>query len=303
MSLSPLVDKAHNAEIWPDHELQLFLYWFRLEGKELSFDGFAIGIDRNAGEGLKDYCTLYRARAYTVRLPRATVADITTAVGMQQLLGQGQSANGNCDAAVSGNHVEAGSSEKGLESSNRGGAEAGGNDNDDGEDGEEEDDDESAVSETLPYTSTDVAMCVELVGSRFLRQMVRIMVVREHWSEIVITLPLITFCDDAYTDLFFCLFAYLLFQSTAARESILPEGIRNENIMLDICATRDRSRASSALPGRALCFAGVGYDARDLAIYKFMPKVQLQALLLEFEREDKLKLQREQQQQKPDQGK
>lgn len=65
--------------------------------------------------------------------------------------------------------------------------------------------------------------------------------------------------------------------------------------MMDICTSRDRSRASSALPGRALCFAGVGYDARDLAFYKFMPKVQMKALSEEFEREDKQKVEQLQQ--------
>ena len=75
---------------------------------------------------------------------------------------------------------------------------------------------------------------------------------------------------------------------TATGESVLPEDVRNENVMLNICASRDRTRASTAVPGHALCFAGVGYDERDMAIYKFMRKVKLQELLEEFEKEDKL---------------
>ena len=35
-----------------------------------------------------------------------------------------------------------------------------------------------------------------------------------------------------------------------------------------------RSLAANPLPGHALCFAGVGYDALDLAVYEFMPKVK-----------------------------
>lgn len=30
--------------------------------------------------------------------------------------------------------------------------------------------------------------------------------------------------------------------------------------------------AAAALPGKALCFAGVGYDSLDLALMKFMSK-------------------------------
>jgi hypothetical protein len=32
--------------------------------------------------------------------------------------------------------------------------------------------------------------------------------------------------------------------------------------------------AANPLPGHALCFAGVGFDDLDLAIYEFMPKVK-----------------------------
>jgi hypothetical protein len=32
--------------------------------------------------------------------------------------------------------------------------------------------------------------------------------------------------------------------------------------------------AANPLPGHALCFAGVGYDDLDMALYQFMPKAQ-----------------------------
>ena len=82
------------------------------------------------------------------------------------------------------------------------------------------------------------AMCVELVGSRFLRRMVRILV------------------------------------GTIARESHIPVEERNVNLLLDICLSKDRSHSTVALPGEALCLAGVGYNEDDLCIYKFMPKIK-----------------------------
>lgn len=35
-----------------------------------------------------------------------------------------------------------------------------------------------------------------------------------------------------------------------------------------------RERAAKALPGPPLCLAGVGYDAFDMSLYKFQPKVE-----------------------------
>ena len=43
------------------------------------------------------------------------------------------------------------------------------------------------------------------------------------------------------------------------------------NASLHVCLIF-RSKASVSVPGGALCFAGVGYDPLDLALYKFMPK-------------------------------
>lgn len=48
-------------------------------------------------------------------------------------------------------------------------------------------------------------------------------------------------------------------------------------VRFDLC----RERAARALPPRPLCLAGVGYDADDLAIYKFMPKHQYNQLMAE----------------------
>lgn len=42
-----------------------------------------------------------------------------------------------------------------------------------------------------------------------------------------------------------------------------------------------RSKASVSVPGGALCFAGVGYDPLDLALYKFMPKKNQDLILAE----------------------
>lgn len=39
-----------------------------------------------------------------------------------------------------------------------------------------------------------------------------------------------------------------------------------------------RSMAAAALPGEALCFAGVGYDSLDLALMKFMSKKNMQLI-------------------------
>lgn len=89
----------------------------------------------------------------------------------------------------------------------------------------------------------EYAICVELVGNRFLRQMVRVLV------------------------------------ATALREAMAnPQSQQDSNSLLDILQSGNRKRAAWALPPDGLCFAGVGYDYNDLAIYKFMPKTQLEKL-------------------------
>jgi hypothetical protein len=40
----------------------------------------------------------------------------------------------------------------------------------------------------------------------------------------------------------------------------------------------NRSMAAAALPGEALCFAGVGYDSLDLALMKFMSKKNMKLI-------------------------
>jgi len=91
-------------------------------------------------------------------------------------------------------------------------------------------------------------MCVELVGTRFLRRQVRIMI------------------------------------ATAVRESIRePLDDRRETLLVDICLSGDRSLAASPVKGEALCLAGVGYDHEDLEIYKFMPKREMQRVMEERE--------------------
>ena len=60
--------------------------------------------------------------------------------------------------------------------------------------------------------------------------------------------------------------------STAIRESRRPASSRNPDALLDICLSGDRSRCAEAAPGETLLLAGVGYDARDLLVYKFMSK-------------------------------
>ena len=166
----------------------------KIEGKELSYNGFATGEDRNVGEGLLDYCTLYRARAFVVDLPREQ--------GQLSASMQDNSSNNNINNI---NNAE----------------------------------------DMNSYQSTDQAMCVELVGSRFLRQMVRVLV------------------------------------ATSARESVLPLDQRNEQLLMEICASRDRSKAAVPVPGEALCFCGVGYDSADMAIYKYMKKMAYMQILAE----------------------
>lgn len=80
------------------------------------------------------------------------------------------------------------------------------------------------------------AICVDLVGSRFLQRMVRIL------------------------------------GATAIREAMLPPtGPRNPDVLVDACRSGDRAAAARPLPSAGLAFCGVGFDADDLAIYKEAP--------------------------------
>jgi tRNA U38,U39,U40 pseudouridine synthase TruA len=73
------------------------------------------------------------------------------------------------------------------------------------------------------------AMCVELVGDRFLRRMVRILV------------------------------------ATACRESLLPLNERDPGRLLDICKEGDRGRSALAISGVGLAMSGVGYNLEDFS--------------------------------------
>jgi hypothetical protein len=110
-----------------------------------------------------------------------------------------------------------------------------------------------------------VAVCVELVGSRFLRRMVRLLVVRYTAFDFsLLFVGCIRYincsnrCRSSTTVLSF------LTQGTAIRESMLihdpdpsdhssredrKEVVRDEDILLRICRSRDRAMAAKALPG------------------------------------------------------
>ena len=114
-------------------------------------------------------------------------------------------------------------------------------------------------------------LCVELVGSRFLRRMVRLIV------------------------------------ATAVREAIKPiggggeEGAeaddnkqskgreigRNVNIIYDICLSNDRFKRASPFPGSGLCFAGVGYDTQQFSFYKQQKKVDAEYLRKKYAQDSK----------------
>ncbi len=94
-----------------------------------------------------------------------------------------------------------------------------------------------AKSYYLNLEPNDVpVLTIELVANRFLRKMVRII------------------CG------------------TIVREALKDENKRNDYILLDICSSGERRLAGPPLPGSGLCLAGVGYDERELAFYKFISK-------------------------------
>jgi tRNA U38,U39,U40 pseudouridine synthase TruA len=77
-------------------------------------------------------------------------------------------------------------------------------------------------------TKVQLGLCVELVGSRFLRRMVRLIVVMHEVQYSLICLTLIS-SPSLSTE-----------QATAVRESVLAEADRNENILLDIATSGNR---------------------------------------------------------------
>ena len=98
----------------------------------------------------------------------------------------------------------------------------------------------SVLQSTQQQPSTE-ALCIELVGDRFLRRMVRIMA------------------------------------ATVLRESVLEN--RNDDVLVDICNGDARRTPSVAIMGDGLCFCGVGYDLKDLALYKMIPKKERELVM------------------------
>ena len=121
----------------------------------------------------------------------------------------------------------------------------------------------NAIIENTNQEASTKVMCIELVGDRFLRRMVRIIA------------------------------------GTVIRESVLEN--RNEEILLDICngvnykynnEMNDQAReggvhsdidtskmASVAIMGEGLCFCGVGFDLKELALYKMIPKREREIIM------------------------
>ena len=94
------------------------------------------------------------------------------------------------------------------------------------------------------------ALCIELVGTRFLRRMVRLLV------------------------------------ATAVEEAQKSEEVRDEGVLKAICLSGDRSLRARPFPGLGLAFAGCGFDYRSMAYYKFISKVKRAMLDEEFRRRD-----------------
>jgi tRNA U38,U39,U40 pseudouridine synthase TruA len=210
----------------------------RIQGQELGFNGLATGEDRNVGEGSLDYCTLFRARAFVVDLASGThTFDWQQQQEQQEQCIDGEMVSSATAAVAEGVASSAATASVASATPSSSSAGAGGAGADEAA--------SPSSSSSPPYTSTGKAMCVELVGSRFLRQMVRVLV------------------------------------ATATRESVLPDGERNVDLLMEICKSRDRTKTSVPLPGEALCFCGVGYDAHDMAIYKYMKKAAMEAVMAE----------------------
>lgn len=89
-------------------------------------------------------------------------------------------------------------------------------------------------------------ICIELVGNRFLRRMVRLLV------------------------------------STAIREAALPHDERRKGIIEELCLADDkesRQARAAPYPGNGLVFAGVGFSEREFSFYKHQPKAKRKEVL------------------------
>jgi tRNA pseudouridine(38-40) synthase len=99
-----------------------------------------------------------------------------------------------------------------------------------------QDRDEIDMNTALEYACP--ALCVEIVGNRFLHNMVRKLV------------------------------------ATTCRECVMPVSERNENILVDVCEQGDKLDSAPPFPGDGLCLAGVGFDKKELAHFKYASKVK-----------------------------
>jgi hypothetical protein len=196
----------------------------RLEGQDLPYNAFAFKEDRNAGQGLQDRCTLFRARARVVNLaecapgepwgPTPVPIALDPALvrtkrkwGEHDLEQQAEAEAPAADAMVLDPAVD--SKPIAVESIPTGGkaqrkqvsgaaAEVAEKDAEPADPAEPADaDDEEGAGEgaegrmhpfavdtttvELPARAQVPALCIELVGSRFLRRMVRILTVRACW--------------------------------------------------------------------------------------------------------------------------
>lgn len=145
---------------------------YRLENLELPYNGFAHKEDRTLGEGLKDYCTLYRAKSYKIDIKSDGVipgsAPFTTTPLRENQI-QNRANNENLQDIDNDDDM--------IDRENRENGEIGEYNRADSGDFIPNSDGTDASSPVISYTPTKYAMCVELVGSRFLRKMVRILVV------------------------------------------------------------------------------------------------------------------------------
>jgi tRNA pseudouridine(38-40) synthase len=100
----------------------------------------------------------------------------------------------------------------------------------------------NSINSSSP-NETQLSLCFEIIGNRFLRRMVRNII------------------------------------ATSIRESILlPPFKRNENLLLDICHSNDRNKSAASVPGEGLCLSGVGYSIYELAQYKFITRKEKEIL-------------------------
>lgn len=151
-----------------------------LVNKSLPYNALAFGEQYNVGQGLKDHCTLLKAKCFYMDLHSASATRSPSPLDI------------------------------------------------------------SGMSEPV--------MVVELVGDRFLRRMVRILL------------------------------------ATAAHASMAKEQVQDKdfNVLIDIALSNERSRAQYALPGAGLCFAGVGYNCFQLATFQFQSKAWAAAAAAAF---------------------